>query len=429
MKRILIISALLIASTLTVQTLGCKEFIPDKYAGQAGCLKCEDGYSRMNVGSQSFKIFNCLKCKSQKHCLTCGDGGICNKCKERYSPDVNGFCVLNNDPNCSFEFQGVCRVCVPGYVTPWLGNRMYPCKKLPDHCFFNTQDGRCNGCEEGYRLNQETSISKNLRPLKLRAGGATCQACSDPGCAKCDESVAQCTKCDSTHYQVPASGSNSLKDNYSCKSCSSHCSRCTTKDTCISCETGFYLNGKGGATQTCEACPEGCKDCKTKDTCSICEDGLYFSPETKKCQKIDCKVKDCLKCGGSSTLCLVCKNKFFAQVTAQKQGEEPTVSVCKPCTGNCLQCRNEKNCGKCGKGMKIEKAKCIEDLDDGISTNTYMLFGGITILALIILVFAVKHFSKRKEERDDEEDYGKVDQFQNAKEETIDSEFLIEKEE
>lgn len=62
----------------------------------------------------------------------------------------------------------------------------------------------------------------------------------------------------------------------SCKQCElSNCIDCSDKETCLGCETGYYL--KDGL---CTLCPWSnlthCVSCSDGETCNLCEKSYYY---------------------------------------------------------------------------------------------------------------------------------------------------------
>src|SRR3990167_5256706 len=94
----------------------------------------------------------------------------------------------------------------------------------------------------------------------------SCQLCN-PECKTCKDMALLCTSCFTAKYLD--------KSESTCRSCTKNCVNCSDKETCISCEKGYYLNMTGTACHTCSI--SNCEICSRKGDCGLCKEGFILT--------------------------------------------------------------------------------------------------------------------------------------------------------
>lgn len=118
-----------------------------------------------------------------------------------------------------------------------------------------------------------------------------------------------------------------------CTSCVSPCATCTSATICITCRSGFYLQGNNTCASTCPA------------NTSIANNS------TNKCDSCD---PICLTCSGTTATCTSCStpNVYYngaCQSSCPSGGTlAPFNGICTPCVDSCLFCSETiSNCTAC----------------------------------------------------------------------------------
>ena len=233
------------------------------------CQDCSKFDSSDGIFCQSCKQKGCEKCSSgyieNGYCTPCPSGFYCNgKTKTDVCPS-GYYCDSSHMKNCA-DYDKDCI-----------------------SCNLNT----CLTCDTFTRLN-----------------AGVCEPCSNYLCRKCDAGANICTECDSQALL----DTNTNDCSIICGTIPGleNCYRCTDRNTCTVCDTGYYVN----SNHKCEKCD--------LPNCVTCEEGA--------------RVKSCAICAGGYTL------------NSQKQ----CVS-CKIATGNqyCSYCNGAK-CLSCQKGYALD---------------------------------------------------------------------------
>lgn len=186
---------------------------------------------------------NCATCSNLNPsvCLECNDGfilknGKCKKC--------SGSCMT-----CDESDKSVCLSCYPN--TFLSGTKCVSCNPTCKTCSGATNVNSCTSCWDGYYL----------------SGTECIKGCPD-NCFLCS-SATTCTQCLSGYTLFNEDGQ------YSCAPCVSSCRTCSEGQpaACLTCGTGFYLDGT-----TCTACASNCDEC-TAAGCITCASGYFMTAE------------------------------------------------------------------------------------------------------------------------------------------------------
>ena len=222
--------------------------------GSEFCVSCLSGYG---LNSKTSK---CMRC--QEGCLSCqSNSDLCTFCKEDYQRALDlGSCMHINIPFCSTE---------------------------------DFESQTCSWCKNGYVPNPSDR-------------GSTCASCSvvHPMCSHCREK----------NPSDKAAGTNGV--------------------VCTACPSKFALDIEKG---TCVACPLHCSHCSPKNECYSCDPG--FQEKDGKCLKKNlhnCELPEW------NSGCSLCKSGFYNDVQDGKK--------CKRCHRSCLMCNGpeEDDCTSCG---------------------------------------------------------------------------------
>ena len=205
--------------------------------------------------------------------------------------------------------------------------------------------GRClgtlyySGCEPG-----------KCAPAYYCGNAGVCLSCME-NCKICPNS-ASCTEPLKTYY-YSAEKNKCLKIPLS---------NCIVGDnsTCVSCETGYTVNGNG----TCSACAYGCLECETEGLCESksCGPELFWNGT-------DCApgVKNCLYGGNATTVCELCNFGFYLQT------DDAGVQTCLKGADKCAYVGLSGHCKSCENGYHwITDTQTCEEIhvESCISTST-----------------------------------------------------------
>ncbi|CAD8158388.1 unnamed protein product [Paramecium pentaurelia] len=275
---------------------GCK---CSSYMGCDGGLQCQDGWVYQDEGEKK-----CVQCPTG--CSTCIvngiNGFICNKCQTGY--------------------QLIANICVPLSFNPRLGNVKFFGFGLWGIPYWNIAlDNLPQGIEEAY---------------------------STLDCIERDSSTTFCLKCPDGSW---------LNEVMQCEKCGPGCSLCTSRGTCVECQSGYYWGEQtgqynqynayfNGAGRCLECNIKNAKNCDSKQVLS-CIDGFYL--QNQIC--MDC-LNQCLTCTDSNS-CVTCKQGYFLQN-----------NQCQFCIGNsdmninCLECSDQTKCTKCSDTYMLINSQC-----------------------------------------------------------------------
>ena len=114
------------------------------------------------------------------------------------------------------------------------------------------------------------------------------------------------------------------------------------------CGNGWFADA---SSNKCVACTAGCTKCSNKDTCDICYSGFQLNILSKKCTACKgdrlgdcatCAADKCTKCNGQLFISTkgACVEKCFANEFAKN-------GACTTCLGGCAACSDEKTCTSC----------------------------------------------------------------------------------
>ena len=258
------------------------------------CFKCEGGYGLGStnctlcpIGQYSDGTFECRDC-SQGYYTAAAGSSICTLCEagNKCNNGIKTPCARGSYQNNSG--QTTCNTCPAGTCQPSSGQ------------------STCTNCSTGYYQNQ--------------TGQTGCIACSDktPNCAECVATNGTCTKCSYGYY---------LTATKTCSQCPSN-ANCSGNGT-ISCNAGFYLNGK---------------------LCNSCDNKYYSTGGATSCTP-STPVANCSTYSKTSNACIACNNGYHIS------GSQ-CVSNCTCSNGSCTASSGSV-CGTCNEGYQLSNGSCI----------------------------------------------------------------------
>lgn len=204
------------------------------------CTACAKGLF-VNVTSQ------CQKCPA--NCLECSSSSVCSLCKDGYTANAAGVCVIECELpclTCADNQPSYCLTC-PLYSNPVSG----VC--VPDFTC-NATNSCTSGCGFGLNYYLDTTT-------------VTCEMCKPmEGCIQCDTVITdKCSMCKNKYY---------IDESGICKMCSSTCAQCDGPHSCTKCAVGYTM--KEGQTEgKCRACETPCASCEGDPKyCTSCVSGF-----------------------------------------------------------------------------------------------------------------------------------------------------------
>ena len=295
-----------------------------------------------------------------------------------------------------------------------------------DHCDECSAQNHCSLCITNYGIvdNDHTKCESiddkyyydtSLSTFKLCSNKmANCELCSTDGeyaCKKCFNNYAfkhtntlECAQKTSlegdTHFFSNDTGVNY----YSCSlyGLIEHCDKCSNKDTCDSCITGYELYN---VNKLCALHRE-------------IENNIYIFTNDGLLTPCSALIQDCQRCNDSST-CLECQgdsalidNNTCANKTEIEENknyfkdEKTNMYISCSVMDNCVTCASSTDCTSCKNGFTLNNKKCVNnnengknDNDDGLSTGAIIgiVFGCLGFLLIIsgIGYFVFNKFFKR----------------------------------
>ena len=203
-----------------------------------GCTKCKEGYTNVNG--------NCEKCgEAINGCSTCSTiNNVCYECSnDRYLS--LGRCLTFNEliPMCSNvtteENEIVCKECIDGYYTE--EDKCVKCDII-DNCIECNNRTTCTKCTKGYKVSSSGQCEKEceIKNCKVYKEGVNCKCnkCqegytlqNETTCSLCSEIFTDCSLCSQTENKCLSCKSDQyyLEDN-KCNLCSSKLSNCFKKN-------------------------------------------------------------------------------------------------------------------------------------------------------------------------------------------------------
>jgi hypothetical protein len=292
-----------LADSFTVSTLACLS-----YTGTCSASgKVLNISGNFNTGSNSITISGLTSPNSAPSDFT-----------SIVSYDANGYVIDSNtntiifSPACTLP----CRTCVTDLVTC---TSCYNNSAISSSAYYLSSSNSCLvNCPTGYFAD-----STNL----------VCTPCSSP-CNTCSGTVSNCTSCVTAstfpYLNVSSSGSGTCVNSCQsgmfpdttllvpqCTACTSPCNTCTSKNSCLTCVSPFYMysgvcaNGcpsgitiTNSVTMICDLCASVCATCSgTTSNCTQCS--LSAALYQGSCVS-SCPVPLVIKSGACSTCDLPC---------------------------------------------------------------------------------------------------------------------------
>lgn len=313
---------------------------------------------------------SCLTCKTNTlFCLTCQLGfyyagrGVCAPC----NPNSN--CLT-----CSMINPSLCLTCNYPYFLSINNSTCTTCQSPCLTCLSTVNLSYCTSCSLGYTLVNNSCIFTNCSNLYCMACSSTnvCLQClpgyslSASGSGNCIPVGAGCNLTSPTNPSLCQScypGTTLNYDSNFCITCPDNCINCVSKNTCISCMSGFYLTGN--ISMVCAPnCILPCMTClyNSPSTCISCMAG-YTMLSNGTCIPNSCSVSgSCAFCPLgygllSPQVCSPCNiafcascNLFTPNCTGCLPGYYLILNQCLACSSNCASCINGNSCQYCSVG-------------------------------------------------------------------------------
>ncbi|ELP85466.1 hypothetical protein EIN_518090, partial [Entamoeba invadens IP1] len=322
------------------------------------CSKCFDGnalsYGTISDVCWPVTMYNCLR----------GSGNICDECYNSFTLGImNGHSYCQD---CTYAFPNCNECSTTNYECIRCDNNYYlqnsQCVSCDSTCFNGCdENGNCNGCIEGYVLND--TLSKSC--ISCQTFDPNCQTCKSGG-------VRLCLTCNNGYHFSTTSP-------YNCIPCDSTCLECDQYGLCITCKTGYIPNSpKTTSCQPCYSVESNCELCSTTSRkCNLCKTGFYPSSTTPDtcvscdttCSKgcngtngncITCisnqytinlnNPLQCQKCSLFDTHCLTCSTTKRKCLSCQSNVSYINEGVCKTCDNSCSICDINGICTTCKIG-------------------------------------------------------------------------------
>ena len=276
------------------------------------CSECNHGLDECLTCNEGFNLHGSNTCKEECHldwqwqdpdqayeCVPCD--ADCKTCDP-----TSGKCLTCNEPEVHVPSRGM----IPDYQG---GCKSWSCPLGCDTCTWNSlfEELQCDVCQDGWLLNAHGQCQQTTCLPNQYVGSGGCVDC-DITCGKCNSVDGGCHTCadDTVHltngFCGPECGEAEILNSHGkCESCSENCSSCTLLDfngaerqQCLSCDSGFFLDGDRGCVEACpdgkyadEAlgwcvnCGCGCVTCEgSKDSCTSCDTGVMLNEDTMSCE-------------------------------------------------------------------------------------------------------------------------------------------------
>ena len=204
---------------------------------------------------------------------------------------------------------------------------------------------------------------KNISNLVDPSNGKcdeTCNRCENNQCVLCFSNFVlqngECVKCPNS--------SQFVDDFNTCVDCPDHCLSCKHSESCLVCDSGFFLDL---TTLKCVSCVDNCIECSKLDYCDVCKKNYKTNVNNGKClkTKTDQLETDKIKVTETTTT---------SQDSDSLEIFYETNSKPNPIIDNCLTTNKSGNCILCKPGYFFENNKCSPCVDGCLkcldSTNT-----------------------------------------------------------
>lgn len=339
--------------------------------GPAGCIACTQGYTAVNGNCRQLPPF----------CQSADSNGNCNGCQPGYTLVAGGSCVSAvSVANCRVVTANGCRECSSGY---WLNGQT--CQQVSNQCAtFNSLNGFCTSCYQGYQLDQTTG---QCSPAQNR--DRNCQQFAPDG---------NCIKCFSGYFLNP--NRQCIMQNNLCATINPQTGECT------SCYQGYQLNA---GNCTIRLSDPNCKSFNQDGSCRECSASFYFNGAkclrvNPLCASINQQTGECTSCyqgyilnNGNCTIgssvavancrtvlngiCQSCSAGFFRAPNNTCQQISPLCATADQNTGACLSCYNGYSLQNGGCSLSAAIANCRQIANNNClacSTGYFLQNGGCT---------------------------------------------------
>jgi len=344
-------------------------------SGVSGCTSCANGYYLYPSpnGSCSKCDISCKTCvNSATDCTSCNTGtfyyqsGCKTTCPNGYWPrSTDNSCQAcdSSCAKCTGALATNCIACPNGdYLSASQCLACFGCKTCV------STSSNCLSCVLPKLLNINNCVDSCPNGTWEKSSDNTCQIC-DSSCKTCSAGAASdCSSCNDGDY---------LKGT-TCLSCSSICKTCAISQTnCSSCNSGSFLlssncllqctagNWPDSSTNTCNPCDNSCVTCQapgTSASCLSCSSGFYLNGN----QCLAC-ASPCFTCHDTSTTCTTCTGSYYyysnqcMATCPDGYYSDDSSNLCLLCDISCLTCSGEfsSNCNSCFSGYALSNLRCV----------------------------------------------------------------------
>ncbi|XP_037934689.1 furin-like protease 2 [Teleopsis dalmanni] len=291
-----------------------------RFAFDGKCLNsCPDGYYADK------KRQECVSCPTG--CATCSINGFCLTCRENWTRNKKGKCIITGSENCDESEY-------------YENNHCHSCHSTCETCDGPTESN-CLSCPQSLLLQSSRCVSSCDDGFYMEAG--ICAKCLHT-CTQCVSRM-NCTSCAKGLQLQSGECRTTCADGYysdrgTCAKCYLSCHTCSgpRRDQCVQCPNGWQLAGG-------ECHPE-------------CPEGFYKSEfGCQKCHHY------CKTCNGAGPLaCTSCPLHFMLdgglcmECLGSQFYDSPT-QTCKTCHDSCRSCSGpgQYSCQTCAFPLHLDR--------------------------------------------------------------------------
>ena len=275
-------------------------------------------------------------CFQDKNCLV-----YFEQCEDKYDNDDSINIGAGSVANCQYGVGNMCYQCKSGYV---VSHDLTSCVQFPGCESLKYGDNtKCDYCEDGYALSSDQS-----KCVKF------------DNCIKLEEGETKCKYCKS-HFHENKDG----------KCERTLCSSYDSKDVCMSCYNGYYLNKDKNCVEiTVQNCLQ--VDPNNSAKCTLCVGG--YNPDDGQCVLPSTLIKGCTKYDKTGK-CIECESYDY-------EGPKDGTCTLKACKTNEIKV---DYCASCKKGYYKEDGLCTSYVD-GSKDTSFSSRNGVDYTLLILIL-------------------------------------------
>ncbi|XP_059222311.1 furin-like protease 2 isoform X2 [Stomoxys calcitrans] len=248
-----------------------------RFAYDGKCLNsCPDGYYADK------KRQECVSCPTG--CATCSSNGFCLTCKDNWTRNKKGKCIITGSENCDESEY-------------YDNNHCHPCHSTCETCDGPTESN-CLSCPQSLLLQNKHCVSTCDDGYYMEAG--VCAKCLHT-CTQCVSRM-NCTACAKGLQLQSGECRTTCADGYysdrgTCAKCYLSCHTCSgpRRDQCVQCPSGWQLAGGECHPECpegfyksefgCQKCHHYCKTCNGPGqySCQTCAFPLHLDRLNNQC--------------------------------------------------------------------------------------------------------------------------------------------------